>query len=347
MRLGVIADSPEEREALDRMLVPTPLLETQRAFTLARVVMVATQLGVFDALAAGPATAAEVAERCRTHPVATAKLLIALTGAGYVQVGSETYDLTPTSRTWLVRESPHSLVDKMAFQFYEWDLVTRSADYVRTGLPLELHERMDDEQWALYQRGMRAVAITPAERAAQVIEVPPGARTVLDVGGSHGYYSVALCRRHPALCAVVLDLPKAVKHAAPLLAAEGMGDRVVHREGDARASDLGTEDYDVVLLANLAHHLTDEQNRTLATRVTKALRPGGVFAVVEHVRPEPAGGVTQAGGLAEFFFGLTSRAGSWSAGEIAAWQRHAGLRPSPPADLGGGFSIQAAAKHRG
>jgi hypothetical protein len=52
---------------------------------------------------------------------------------------------------------------------------------------------------------------------------------MLDIGGSHGYHSVVICRRHPGLRSVVLDLPQAIRHAAPLLADEGMGDRVVHR----------------------------------------------------------------------------------------------------------------------
>jgi hypothetical protein len=48
-----------------------------------------------------------------------------------------------------------------------------------------------------------------------------------------GYFSVAICRRYPELRATVLDLPEAIKHAAPLLAKEGMRDRVSHRAGNA------------------------------------------------------------------------------------------------------------------
>ena len=50
------------------------VVETQMAYTLARVIMAGAVLGVFDALAPAPATAAEVAERCGTDPGATEKL---------------------------------------------------------------------------------------------------------------------------------------------------------------------------------------------------------------------------------------------------------------------------------
>ncbi|MEU8122132.1 class I SAM-dependent methyltransferase [Spirillospora sp. NPDC049024] len=348
MRIGVIPDSPQERRALEAGLVPTPLFETQFAFTLARVVMTATHLGVFDALAGGPATLEEVAERCRTHPQATGKLLLALVGAGYLRADHDTYSLTPQAGTWLPRRGPRSLADKLEFQFYEWDVMGHAVEYVRTGRPVDVHEHLDDLEWAAYQRGMRALATVPAQEAARLIPVPAGARALLDIGGSHGYYSVALCQEHPGLSAVVLDLPEAVEHAAPLLAAEGMGDRVVHREGDALHDDLGTEDYDVVLLASVAHHLTAEQNRTLAERAARALRPGGVHAVIEPFRLDPTGEVGQFGALTDFYFGLTSRAGTWSPDEIAQWQRDAGLAPDAPAVLTGtGIGLQTAVKRPG
>jgi chemotaxis methyl-accepting protein methylase len=55
-----------------------------------------------------------------------------------------------------------------------------------------------------------------------------------------------------------------------------MGDRVVHRAGNALTDDLGTGAYDIVLIAQVVHHFTADQNRELAERVARALRPGGV-----------------------------------------------------------------------
>jgi hypothetical protein len=85
---------------------------------------------------------------------------------------------------------------------------------VRTGRPLELHHTLAPEQWPLYQRGMRALAATVAPEVARRLPVPKSARAMLDIGGSHGYLAVVLCRRHEGLRAVVLDLPEAVEHAA-------------------------------------------------------------------------------------------------------------------------------------
>jgi predicted O-methyltransferase YrrM len=348
VRFGAVPENPIERLVYRFNLAPQPLLETQMAFSLSRLIMVGTKLGVFEALAEGPATAPEIAARCETSEVGMEKLLFALTGAKYLRPEDDRYALTPVARKWLLRDSPNSLVDKMLFQFYEWEYMERSEDYVRTGEPLELHSMTDEEEWDSYQRGMRSVANAFAPEAVRRMPVPRGATEMLDIGGSHGYYSVALCRKHDGLRSTILDLPQAIEHAAPLLAKEGMGDRVVHRAGDALSDDLGTEEYDLVLIAQLVHHFSEEQNRELAARVARALRPGGIYAVLDEFRPRTPKDAGQVGAVLEFYFALTSQSGTWAVEEIESWQRDAGLKPRRAIHFRTvpGVGIQAAEKGR-
>lgn len=348
MRYGAVPENPIERLVYRFNLAPQPLLETQMAFSLSRLIMVGTKVGVFEALANGPATAAEIAERCELSEVGTEKLLFALTGAEYLKAENGGYSLTPVARKWLLRDSPNSLVDKMLFQFHEWEYMERSEDYVRTGEPLELHSMTDEEEWDSYQRGMRSIANAFAPEAVRRMPVPKGATEMLDIGGSHGYYSVALCRKHEGLRSTILDLPQAIEAAAPLLAKEGMGDRVVHRGGDALTDDLGTEVYDLVLIAQLVHHFSEQQNRELAARVERALRPGGVYAVLDEFRPRTPKDAGQVGAVLEFYFALTSQSGTWAVEEIADWQQSAGLKLRRPINFRTvpGVGIQAAEKPR-
>jgi SAM-dependent methyltransferase len=348
MRVGAIPEGPIERVVARLNLAPQPLIETQMAFTLARLVMAGVKLGVFEALDEGPAGAEQVAGRCGTDSHATGKLLFALAAADYLKEDRGRYELTPVARKWLLRGSPESLADKLEFQFYEWDLIGRSEEYIRSGQPLELHSTLDGAEWGRYQRGMRAMARPFATEGVRRLPVPKDARDMLDIGGSHGFYSVALCRRHERLRAVVLDLPEAIEHAAPLLAEEEMGERVVHRPGNALEDDLGEADWDVVIIVQLVHHFSEQQNRQLAERVSRALRPGGVYAILDAFRPQAPGDGGEVPALLEFYFALTSQSGTWSPREMASWQREAGLEPRRAIRFrtipGGG--IQAAEKPR-
>jgi SAM-dependent methyltransferase len=328
MRFGAVAENPVEWVVKRLNLAPQPLLDTQMAYTLARVIMEGVRIGAFDALRDGPGSTEHVARVCGTDPEATGKLLFALAGAGYLKGVDGGYKLTRVSRKWLLADSKGSLREKLLLQFVEWEFVGRSGEYLSSGEPLELHGGLlDDAGQEAYQRGMRSMARALSWELIRRFPVPGGARDMLDIGGSHGYYSAELCRRNDGLRATVLDLPEAVEHAAPLLAEEGLGDRVVHRAGDALTDDLGEAAYDLVLVSQLVHHFSAEQNRELARRIARALRPGGVYVIFDAFRPHSASDAGQLGALMEFYFALTSSSGTWSPAEMAAWQRDAGLAP--------------------
>jgi SAM-dependent methyltransferase len=326
MKLSVTAENPIERVILALGLAPVTLLDTHVSFIRARAIMVATKLGVFEALRAGPATADGVAAICDTSAGPTGKLLNALVACGYLRHRGGQYRLSALARKWLTSDSPQSIRDKILFEFLEWDFVEHCEAFVRSGTPVSLHAS-DAPHWKPYQRAMRALAGLTAPEIVRLTPVPPGAATMLDVGGSHGFISVAMCRRHPGLQAVVLDLPAAVDEAAPLLAQEQMGDRVRHWRGDVLREDLGERRWDFIYVSQLLHHFDELTNRQLCERVARALKPGGLLAILELVRPASPSSGSQVGALLDLYFALTSRAGTWSVPEIVGWLREAGLEP--------------------
>ncbi len=325
MRIGVIPENVPERLALAAGLVPVPLLESFPTAGLARMLMVSTQLGLFDALEPGARTGAEVARELKTDADATGKLLRALAGAGYLREQRERYALSPLSRRWLVRGKRGSLEDWMRFQLVQWEWMGHFEEYVRTGRPVDLHAVLTPEQWGLYQRSMLTLAQLAAPEVVRRVRLPKGASRLLDLGGSHGYFSVSFCRRAPAMHATVLELAQAIPHAAPLLAREQMGQRVVHVEGNALTTELGEARYDVVFVGQLLHHFDAATNAALLTRLTRATAPGGLVVLYDLVRPSSAREAGQLGGLGDLFFSMMSRSGTWSLEELRGWQLAAGL----------------------
>jgi hypothetical protein len=108
MRLGVVPDNALERLAILSGMLPPGIFECWFGMMLARTVMTATKLDIFESLAAGPLTAEEVAQRCGTHPRATEHLLNALVGVGCLQVRGGRYRLRRSLRSWALKDGKHS-----------------------------------------------------------------------------------------------------------------------------------------------------------------------------------------------------------------------------------------------
>ncbi|MFP4096848.1 MAG: methyltransferase [Cyclobacteriaceae bacterium] len=326
MKLTSVPENLLERLALWLGIAPTPISDTHVAFMMARTIMVAAKAGIFEALAK-PTTAAQVANACHTDLKATIKILNSLVHLGYVKLNpQQQYELTSLSRKWMLRESKNSVYDKMMLQFVEWKLVEHYENYLHSGQPADMHQVLTEEEWGVYQKGMRAMAQVSASEVARRTPIPKGATTFLDVGGSHGYYSVSICRKHPQLQAIILDLPEAIRHAGSLLQEENMQDRVKHRVGNVLEYDLGEAQWDVIFISSLVHHFDGPTNEQLAARIHRALRPGGYYVIQEYVRPDkPRAGDHLA--LLDLYFAATSQSGTWSEKEMRGWQQQAGLKP--------------------
>jgi 2-polyprenyl-3-methyl-5-hydroxy-6-metoxy-1,4-benzoquinol methylase len=319
MKIGAIPETLLERLAMVFGLVPIPFIDTFHAVIVARAVMVATKLDVFDALAARPLPATALAAQLGLDAAALEKLLNLLIAIGYVKHGSAGFSPTRLARKWLMRDSPQSIRDNMLLRFLEWQAIETTEEFVRTGKALDVHDFIRDEQWDIYQRGMRSLARLSASEVAARTPGLGNPLTMLDVGGGHGAYSAAFCRRYPRLKATILDLPQAVEVAAPLVAEEDLEERIVHKSGNAKTEDLGRAVWDIILVSHLVHHFDDAQNRSLLKRAADALRPNGIIIIIDVLRESSRAAGSQTGALLDFYFAITSLSGTFSAKQVASW----------------------------
>jgi SAM-dependent methyltransferase len=327
MQLSISPDNPLEWLALRTDMVPWPLLHAQIMPVMAKAVLEAADKGVFEAVANGADTPEAVAQTCQLHPKATRELMGLLAAMHYFRFSDGRFSLTKSARKWVLRDNPESVYGMMVFNNrVMWQWLDHMGEYLRTGQGIHYHDHLTTEQWHYYQNAMLAATGTEAKEFGRRAPVPKTATRMLDIGGSHGQHSVALCRRIPILQSTILDLPEAIEQAAPLLARLGLGERVQHRAGNALTDDFGLEQYDVVLMSSLAHHFSDEQNRAVAQKVAQALKPGGVYIINEFIRPDLEAKPELVGGSTDLFYGLTSTAGNYSIAEIQGWQQAAGLK---------------------
>jgi cyclopropane fatty-acyl-phospholipid synthase-like methyltransferase len=138
---------------------------------------------------------------------------------------------------------------------------------------------------------------------------------LLDIGGAHGAYAAAFCRRYPTLTATVLDLPPVAAIGAELIRSTGLAERIEFRAGDACQDELGSS-YDIVLLFDVLHHFSAQQARTLVKRAVDALAPGGLVSVLEPVRARRP---SQFAALLHLHYFLASRGGVFTPQTLTAW----------------------------
>ncbi len=309
-------------------LAPAVFLDIAASGAL-HAVTVAVKLGVFESLAEGKRTADDVARSIRTDPRSTMILLENLMAFGYVRRSGNEYANSSTTRRWLSRRSPINWADvalfweELVFPFWR----DHAENAIRRGRPdVTIYEWLSrvPDGWRLAQAAFQAYARPVADPIAAAVPLPSNAKRLLDVGGGHGFYSTAFCRRFPALSATVFDLPEALISARENVAAAHMEDRISLQPGDYRTDSLG-EGYDAALLFSILHtHLPDE-NLALLLKVARALNRGGVVIVLDNL----ASGLSRTTRAIGGHFSLTYLVGlggqTYSQREIEGWLTAAGF----------------------
>ena len=332
MKLSALPQNLRECVALACGMVPTPLMDTLVGLLLAKTIIAATTLGIFDALEKEALTAAEIAERCGSDAKATEKLVRALFACKYLKYEENRFSLAPVSRRWLPKRASRSLHSAILHRGLDLRFMNFE-EYVRHGKSQEFHSALSQEEWRIYHQGQADHAAQMMDEVIERFSLPTNATDLLDLGGGHGLYSVALCRRYPNLRARVVDLATTIGELEAKRASDSAYGRVQFEVGDIRTVSLRPLSTDAVLLANVVHHFDYATNRSLIQRVAMALRPAGTVTVIDAFRPSSLQQTGQLEGLLDLYFGAASGVGLWTLEDIREWSRKAGLDTLPPRTL--------------
>jgi ubiquinone/menaquinone biosynthesis C-methylase UbiE len=306
-------------------LVPVPPGLSMLGMPTARSLQVAQRTGLLRELASGPATAADLSERLGLRVEGTKLLLDALCATGQLRLEKgERYAFTRKSRKWLDPSSKTYVGGFLEDTWHYWDWWGGLDALVRDGHAVNMHDRPDDDPyWRSYIQGQFELARLSSDAVAKAVRLPDGAKSLLDVAGGHGEFSMALCRRHDGLRATIVDLPGSAAVGRDIVARGGMSDRVSYVERDMFEADLGGP-HDGALTFNIVHHLTPDQARMLFNRIAASLRRGAPLCVLDLYTRDP-GEQPDVGAFLGLFFHLTSGADTYSSKEVSGWLRESGF----------------------
>ncbi len=320
-------------------------------YWISQTLIAAVRLGIFDQLAKGAQTPAQVAQALGLHPDATARLLRALCRLGLIQQRGLTYTNAPLAAASLVSSSPQ-YVGAIAHQHAEqlmplWQHLDTA---VREGRPV-LREAFGGDQ-----NPYDVLTATPEALGKLMAGMHAGAKGlgeglllahdfarhqhVLDVGGGTGVVTAPLAQRHPHLRVTILDLPQVCAAVGPVLRAYGCGDRIRCHGGDFFRPETFPVGCDAAVICRVLHNWSDQKALAILRGVRAAMAPGGVVLVQEYMLdpPDPSGG-TFAFLSDLLMLAMTDGGRERTAPEYEALLKRAGFRPLGTVRLPGALAV--------
>jgi O-methyltransferase domain/Dimerisation domain len=283
---------------LHRAMVPpeVPLLERSLGIVDTKAVAVAAELGVADALADGPRSAAELAGATSADPDALARLLRYLVGRGVFRTTRDGRFRNNKTSELLRDDVPGSMRAWMRFYGAEWHVAGwnhlehsvrtgEAAADVALGHPFwEYLTEVDPAAGTLFDAAMASTSSLQMDVVARKYDF---VGRVCDVGGGTGTLLASVLHANPGVTGVLFDLPTVVAKAPPVLEAAGVADRVEVVGGSFfDAVPTGCDRY---LLQAIVHDWDDDSCVRFLARCREAAAPGGRILVLEAIVPEHDG----------------------------------------------------------
>ncbi len=284
---------------LHRGMVPGSVSVLERTLGVidTKAIAVAADVGVADALDAGPRTAEELAGELGVDVDALDRLLRFLVGRGIFATKRGAYVNNAASKV-LRADDPETLRPWVRFYGSHWHVriwnelehsVRSGESAAEAAFGRDFWDQLttvDRDAGELFDDAMESVSRVQQQLVATKYDWPTEGR-VCDVGGGTGTLLAGVLAANPGLRGVLFDLPEVVSRAAPVLARAGVADRVEVVGGSFfDAVPTGCDRY---LLQAIVHDWDDESCVAFLSRCREALAPGGRVLVLEQTMPEHDG----------------------------------------------------------
>lgn len=259
------------------------ILDLMNGFRSACVIGAAAELDVWTALAEGPLSADEFAERHACDPRATAMFLDAVAAIGLLKKNEGQYAVPIELRDWLVEGSADTILPMLRHATNIMRGWSQLAWTVKGGIPMPRPASIRGPRADIdsFIAAMHTVSGPVADEVIRQFD-PPRFNRMLDVGGASGTWTLALLRAMPDATAVIFDLPEAIAQAERRLAGTEAADRVTLVSGDFYRDEL-PEGVDFAWVSAICHQHSRLKNRELFAKVFRSLVPGSLIAIRDIV----------------------------------------------------------------
>lgn len=276
-------------------LAPTNIMQVGLGFMGSKVLLTATNLGLFTLLAKGERAGTDIASELGLHGRGMYDFLDTLVALGFLErTGireSSIYRNAPETDLFLDENKPSyiggilRMANNRLFRFWA-DL----EEGLKTGKPQnEVKTEKEAVFEMLYSDPERLREFVMAMGGIQMANFAKFASdfdfssysSLCDVGGSGGHLSIQVALKNPHIKCTSFDLPAVRPIAAEIIENSGVGDRVTLADGDFFTDPIPNAD--VITMGNILHDWGTSDKMMLIKKAYNALPDGGSLVIIENI----------------------------------------------------------------
>lgn len=242
--------------------------------------MAAVEIGVFTAISKGAGTYEEVAKAVDIHPTNAERLMVMLCAASLLEKSDGRHRNAPDVERFLVEGEPGYMGPWITFTKPQWNEWGRLSDHLRVK-SLKVMGSIETFTVAdarLYHNATYSIGMGAGRRFVRQVDLSERKR-IMDIGGGSGAYCIAAAKAHPAIRAVVLDLPVVCEVARDFIAENGVSDRVEAQPCNF-TRDAFPSDCDVAIMASNLPMYGREMIASVIRKAHDALLAGGEMHLI-------------------------------------------------------------------
>jgi SAM-dependent methyltransferase len=205
---------------------------------------------------------------------------------GFIKEINHKFDLTDTSRKYLLNTSDHNLSSYVS-SLKNRPISEEMKNTLLTGRPANWAAAKDGKNWTAsmkdeafaesFTAGMNSRGAYLAKGLLKALDLHD-CHKILDIGGGSGIYSIILLKNNPDLSAAVFEKPPVDKVALYSINKHQFDDRIKVITGDIFKESL-PGGYDVHLISHVLHDWDFPEVRKILQNSYAALNPGGKVVI--------------------------------------------------------------------
>lgn len=315
----------QQKPSQEKRLDTTRLQKIAQAYWESAALMAAVELDVFTAIAHGHDTIPTAAKAIGITERNAERILTVLAAMTLLDRTGERFTNAPDVQRFLVKDGDRYAGPWILFTKPRWTAFGELSDRLRRQEENTLGAYVDFsvEDARRYHAATYSIGMGAARLFSRSVDLT-GRKTLLDLGGGSGAYSIVATKTYPGLKAIVLDLPPVTVVANEYITANGAADRVTTLPGDFTKTEFPSG-VDVVVMASNLPQYEPDLIRLVVKKAFAALEPGGEMHLIGETLHDNRRGPLSAAlwGLNEAVQGSTGLA--HTEGEVKGYLQGAGF----------------------